>query len=265
MKVIIIIPSLIATLASASFTEMENLFSKIIANATGGPNDRAFAPNAFGLSLAEGVASNYGCWCHSLNEHTGKGKSRPVDDLDALCKRLADGYDCAAIDAEERGDSECEAWDVHYSDEEGNAIECSKMRTQKEVDDLGLNQVQVEGLGFLIVSTCKKQACEIELDFVQKVAKLYKEDYARNPIYEHSSASFSDDAECVTKPCTGDHCNDRETKCCGPVPGRRTYKNLSDIGEERKCCFDKTVWLDNGLGQHECCPDGSVAGTGTCP
>merc|ERR1712131_420942 len=33
----------------------------------------------------------YGCWCYFYNRH-GKGKSQPVDDVDAFCKILHQGY-----------------------------------------------------------------------------------------------------------------------------------------------------------------------------
>jgi len=257
----VIIPSLTFTLASASFTEMENLFSKIINNATG-PNDRAFAENQFSLSLAQ--ASDYGCWCHSLTVHTGKGKSKPLDELDALCKRLSDGYDCAAIDGEARNE-ECNAWEEDYSDENGDAIECGKMLTEKEKIENNISDAIISVLDLQIVSECKKQACTIEKDFVNKVAKLFLEDEnARNADFEHGAAGFDSDQQCPSKQCDeqkGHNCNGVK-QCCGPVPGRRTYKDLSDAGEPRQCCGETTVFLDNGL--NECCNDGTVGAVGTC-
>jgi hypothetical protein len=253
----VIIPTLIVT-ASASLTEMENLFSKIISNATG-PNDRAFADNQFSLSLSQ--ASSYGCWCHDLAVHTGKGKSKPIDELDSLCKRLSDGYDCAAIDAEARNET-CAAWEENYTNEDGDAIDCGSMQTQKDVDALGLSDLIIQSLGINVVSECKKQACQIEQDFVNKVAKLFLHNPdARNANLAHDSDNFDSETECPSKKCEGEHC-DGVKQCCGSVPGRRTYKDKSDEGDKRKCC-GQTVYLDTVM---ECCADGeTTAAFGTCP
>jgi len=253
----VIIPSLIVS-ASASFTEMENLFSKIISNATG-PNDRAFADNQFSLSLAQ--ASNYGCWCHDLAVHTGKGKSKPLDKLDALCKRLSDGYDCAAMDAEAEGET-CAAWEENYTNEDGDAIECGTLQTQEDVLALGFTQDQIQFLGINIVSKCTVQACKIEQDFVNKVAKLFLEEPdSSNADYAHDSVNFDSEAQCESKKCETQHC-DGVKQCCGSVPGRRTYKDKSDEGNLRECCGE-TVYLSTVM---ECCADGeTTAAFGTCP
>lgn len=252
----VVIPSLIVT-ASASFTEMENLFSRLMSNVTG-PNNRAFAPNDYGLSLP---AENYGCWCHDLKVHTGKGKSRPVDELDALCKRLSDGYDCAAMDAEAKGET-CHAWEQSYSDDEGNAIPCSEMFTQEDFDAAGFTEIQLQLLKFTptITNECTIQACFIEDDFIKKLAKLYTENpEPKNPSYDHDSAVI--DTMCPTEQCVG-KC-EGEKQCCGSVPGRHIYKSESASGIPRTCCGE-TVVLEGGM--MECCEDGETAApVGTCP
>ena len=56
--------------------------------------------------------NQYGCWCYFEEDH-GKGKSQPVNEVDAFCKTLHQGYDCAMIDADEAGKS-CTPWEVSY-------------------------------------------------------------------------------------------------------------------------------------------------------
>jgi len=250
----VIIPSLIVT-ASASFTEMENLFSKIISNATG-PIDRAFADNQFSLSLAS--ASSYGCWCHNLEVHTGKGKSKPLDALDALCKRLSEGYDCASMDAEDEGET-CNAWEENYTNEDGDAIECSRLQTAEDLAALNFSQAQIDAIGIKVASKCTVQACKIEQDFVNKVAKLFLDNpEANNPAFKHDSADFDAEAQCESKKC--ENC-DGKKQCCGSVPGRRTYKDKSDDGTNRYCCGE-TVYLESFM---ECCADGvTTASIGAC-
>ena len=41
------------------------------------------------------------------------GRSKPVDALDAACKQLHDGYECAEIDSEANGEL-CTSWDLNY-------------------------------------------------------------------------------------------------------------------------------------------------------
>merc|ERR1712151_1335825 len=155
---------------------------------------------------------------------------------------------------------DCFAWEETYS-KDGRAIECSQLKTQEEIDNLGLAQEVVDALGFDVVSKCKKQACLIESDFINEVADLFLESPdARNPEFDHNSDSFNSEAECITKKCEGDHCDNREKQCCGTVPGRRTYKTSSDKGESRECCGE-TVYLSTMM---QCCADETVAAFGAC-
>jgi len=247
------------TMTYSSFTEMENSFAEIMKNKTAS-FDRAFPANQFALSL---VAENYGCWCHSLKEHTGKGKSQPLDSLDALCKNLSEGYDCASIDAEAEG-LVCNAWEEDYSDADGNSVGCGTLKVAADV--VGIPESIIAQLGFNVVSNCKKQACLIEQNFVNSVAALFLEypDIAV-PEYKHESTNFDSEASCVTKQCEGAFC-EGEKQCCGSIPSRRTYKPKSESGVDRVCCGE-TLFLDSGI--NECCTgaDGveSAAPIGQCP
>jgi len=247
------------TMTYSSFTEMENSFAEIMKNKTAS-FDRAFPVNQFALSL---VAENYGCWCHSLKEHTGKGKSKPLDSLDALCKNLSEGYDCASIDAEAEGLT-CNAWEEDYSDADGNSVGCGTLKVAADV--VGIPESIIAQLGINVVSNCKKQACLIEQNFVNNVAALFLEDPDTvEPEYKHESADFDSEASCVTKQCEGAFC-EGEKQCCGSIPLRRTYKQKSESGVDRVCCGE-TLFLDSGI--NECCVSAtgveSAAAIGQCP
>merc|ERR1712099_190569 len=57
---------------------------------------------------------NYGCWCFFDDDH-GQGKGAPIDSVDAMCKNLHMGYDCAMMDyAEATGNDDCVPWEVAY-------------------------------------------------------------------------------------------------------------------------------------------------------
>merc|ERR1712187_805266 len=140
--------------------------------------------------------------------------------------------------------------------EDGDAIECSQLQTQEDIDDLGFTAAQLQALDIKVDSKCKVQACKIEQDFVKKVAKLFLEDQqakppvqTTNPSYKHDSDDFDSEAACPTKTCDG--CEGVK-QCCGSVPGRRTYKDKSDEGNERGCCGE-TVFMTI---HSQCCSDG---------
>merc|ERR1712048_653375 len=92
--------------AFAGLAKMEETF-QALANKTG--NMRALS-DLMGNNFQR--FNRYGCWCYFEEAH-GKGKSQPVNEIDAFCKLLHEGYDCAIMDAEEAG-SECAPWEVDY-------------------------------------------------------------------------------------------------------------------------------------------------------
>merc|ERR1712226_1157003 len=71
---------------------------------------RAFSGN---IATAVAQLDEYGCWCY-FYDNVGRGKGTPVDEIDGFCKTLADGYQCAMIDAELEGES-CVPWEVDYN------------------------------------------------------------------------------------------------------------------------------------------------------
>jgi len=253
----LIISSLIP-ISFASFAEMDQLFQSILKNKT--ISNRAFGENQFALSLEP--VQNYGCWCYSLKEHTNKGKSKPQDELDALCKKLAEGYECARIDAENEG-LECSAWEEEYVGADGRRQQCSELKTEEDV--AGIPPEFLANLGISVVSKCKKQACLIEQNFVEEVADLFLDEF-QSPIDPRQESlkheNFDIEATCISKDCVGSFCSN-DKQCCGEVPNRRTYKPVSESGEDRKCCGN-VVYLN---AMHQCCEsdgDLEVVPIGTC-
>ena len=53
----------------------------------------------------------YGCWCY-FNDAVGQGKSKPVDQVDELCRMLQFGYECVTVD---NGD-DCNPHTEFYND-----------------------------------------------------------------------------------------------------------------------------------------------------
>merc|ERR1712071_434045 len=58
----------------------------------------------------------YGCWCLfddiQINQ-AGRGRGPPVDRWDDNCRSLQQGYECALMDADARGEP-CVPWEQDY-------------------------------------------------------------------------------------------------------------------------------------------------------
>jgi len=59
---------------------------------------------AFNQQISQSVENlnEYGCWCY-FYDNVGRGKGNPVDEIDAMCKVLGEGYECAMRDSEDEG------------------------------------------------------------------------------------------------------------------------------------------------------------------
>merc|ERR1711981_943845 len=58
--------------------------------------------------------NEYACWCYFEEDH-GRGHGKPVNGVDYLCKKLADGYDCCMLDVIAlTGNDTCVPWDTFF-------------------------------------------------------------------------------------------------------------------------------------------------------
>jgi len=206
-------------LASASMVEM----SKNFAAALNGTTTRSL-----GGHLLEEYFFAYGCWCTFNDDHTfdgnRHGRGAPLDAWDANCRRLKEGYECAMIDAELRGE-ECVSWEVTYptlgSGTATNIIEsvCATVNSGNQ---------------------CAIDVCIVETHFVNAIAEFIIPGQPAglasldnvNADYVHDSINFDFDAQCPAK--TGMPSN--EKACCGTHPERAPYKTMN-----RQCCPDGTL------------------------
>ena len=119
----------------------------------------------------------YGCWCYFGDKH-GAGKSQPVNELDAHCKQLHEGYECAIID--DAGNN-CEPWTVTYT------------AVNYLLDDASvLSQCEaVNGAG-----TCAAHACSVESRFLRDVSFWSIFNFLDLPSYSHNQGSFNTTQSC---------------------------------------------------------------------
>ena len=89
---------------------------------------------------------HYGCWCY-FEENFVKGKGKPQDPIDELCKILHDGYECAIMDGRQSdGAYECEEpWTSDYSTSTASASDLPADCRSRNQDPCAAHTCIVEG------------------------------------------------------------------------------------------------------------------------
>lgn len=179
----------------------------------------------FNGNLGEAVKSmnQMGCWCYFGEDH-GKGKGPPLDELDEICKTLADGYDCAMIDYitdQENGVrratnyDECIPWEVEYKSALGGHLNQLVDQCYKINKDL-----------------CAARACIVEGHFVSTLTFYFISGGAVKLENKHANG-FDPKEMCLGKVGNGES----EKSCCGEYPKRFPFKTMEG---ERGCCGTRT-------------------------
>merc|ERR1711981_524711 len=191
--------------------------------------DRAFGPTT--LAMFNQV-DGYGCWCN-FNEDYVLSKGPVQDPIDALCKRLVNGYHCGIHDGAVSGEP-CQTNSEPYS-----------------VFNFILNAQTVEQFcttnPFNAGDDCKETACIVEGAFALELfAGMFGGNLTPDPNLKHSGI-FDPAVECVSAGGQGASQKD----CCGAYPDRYPFKHFSN---SRACCGQVTYAVAN----LQCCGDNSL-------
>jgi len=191
----------------------------------------------------------YGCWCLPDNDHKlfTVGYGKPVDNVDASCKRQSQCYDCAQID---HGDRVCDAntqsykFKLHYDPADPN----NHMKKSIECLDEPSNKPGSKG-------SCKRSICECDKKLSEDLREHFSEWYEG---HHQEQGTFDSATQCVIEGCHNGNCGGNEIQCCGNLGSgiRMPYKTDG----RRKCCGDKTY--DSTF--QECCEGNQLAAIGTC-
>jgi len=190
--------------------------------------------------------NNYGCWCY-FDDQVGNGKGEPMDLIDAECRNLHRGYECAIADFGET----CVPWEVTYFPVSGTSF-------------IG----QHGGVGPACVHTntvvtsfgdCAAAACAIETEFIDEYTSITQNYNPQFSTYSHTSTgqgNFNPKRNCVTNEKGTPDKGERD--CCGTFPHRYPFKTYDGASA---CCqgsiFKKAT--------HKCCLSGRVIlGTQKC-
>jgi len=213
----------------------DDVHRMIIANDLGlGDSDGVLLDKA--LTQADmGLISDYGCWCFFETSH-GKGRGRPIDDIDAMCKTLHDGYECIMDDAQNEGIDNCIPWEITYNSAFGGGLPggMSQETLITECDNVNGGP-----------DTCASRTCKVEGWFVQQYFLWSLSGGQIDESNRHDNG-FDQSVECPIS--TG---LKSEKACCGFYPIRFPFKTYDG---SRDCCQMKTF----NTNLYQCCDDGRV-------
>merc|ERR1712226_550417 len=217
--------SLFAISTNANYASMQAHLQKLYNDTARTQGNRNVAA-MMGPSLT--VINGYGCWCYFDDDSYGKGKGKPVAEVDAYCKTLMEGYECARLDSEEENaDEPCIPWEVDYATgAQGNLDAIVSDCALRNVDD-----------------NCAIRACIVEGWFVNNIFQAFFGGFAIDTSLQHDNG-FSVKDQCPTN-----QGMKSEKSCCGVYPYRHSYKTY---GGGRACCGSKTYDVSIST----CCADG---------
>lgn len=156
----------------------------------------------------------YGCWCNFDNfefSRSAPGRGAPVDQWDAICRKLQLAYKCAIMD---HGQS-CAPWAREYP-----IIGADK--TEEEVKSA------CEAL--FPADQCATDACVIENQFLNEVSALSDSGMTQVDEFKHANG-FNQETSCIATPAAS-----TGNECCGAFPSRFPFNpNM------RKCCADGSI------------------------
>ena len=185
----------------------------------------------------------YGCWClpdatHDLHA-TGMGK--PVDSIDAACKRQYQCYECAGMDHPGR---DCDESNTQYNYELTYDSDDPDNNMKKGI--VCLDDPTNEKL------SCRRSICECD----KKLAEDLREHFSVWTVDHHMEQGTFDRSVCKDSRGTGGNGGHTERECCGSYPDRFPYS----AGAGRSCCGQVTY----NPNLHCCDDNNSVQSLGSC-
>lgn len=178
-----------------------------------------------GMSPADtkDLLKGYGCYCYVQDQNAvGPAFSyngEPLDELDALCKKLYRAQKCIDLDATAGNwNKNCDIMDSFKIYEDGNGgLTCEEPQGQDNTDR----------------ADCKLHMCYLELDFTGKIADLFNSGWDYQESMKGWSASDYQ-ANCVKQPSnTG---SNTELSCCGEGLERKTFNTMVN-----QCCNEEVT------------------------
>merc|ERR1712226_236499 len=186
------------------------------------------------LTTSINNVNKYGCWCY-FDDDVGNGKGEPMDLVDAECRNLHRGYECAVADI-----AGCTPWTVTYFPVSGTAF----------ITDHGSIAAACTHTNLVLTNfgPCAAAACAIETEFINEYTAITQNYNPQFTAFSHSGVgSFNANRNCVT---AGNGIRDKgERQCCGTFPHRYPFKVYQGLASQQACC-DGSVFVQS---THKCC------------
>lgn len=185
----------------------------------------------------------YGCWCFQMGDYPLRlGNGAPVDNVDKVCKRQKECYQCAKKDHAHTIASGCIPEETGY-------------RFAAFYDKAtGLPNVRCVNTP----GTCKRSICECDRAFAERLPEASQGDDGWTGAHHAHYGGFDSRSNCLARvhtPGKGDH----KVECCGEFPDRYPYRFAKD-GTGKQCCKGKLFNQDT----HSCCSDDVIRSNGSC-
>lgn len=182
----------------------------------------------------------YGCWCFQMgNFPLRMGNGSPVDNVDKICKRHKECYQCGKRDS----GSECLPEETGY-------------RFSATFDSVtgrpNVECINREG-------TCRRNICECDKAFAERLPQAAKSDDGWTGAHHAHYGGFDSRGACLARINPGPGQGGYQLQCCGAYPDRFPYRFAKD-GSGKQCCGDRV--FDSMT--HSCCPDQVVRLNGNC-
>lgn len=181
----------------------------------------------------------YGCWCFQMGNYPLRlGNGSPVDDVDKICKRHKECYQCAKRDS---SDGDCLPEETGY-------------KFKASFDSVTTTPI-VECVNR--VGSCQRSICECDRAFAARLPMASGGDNGWTGAHHAHYGGFDSRSGCLARihPPGGSH----EVQCCGEFPDRFPYRFAKD-GSGKQCCGGNVIFSTE---THSCCDD-VVRTNGSC-
>jgi len=182
----------------------------------------------------------YGCWCFQMGDFPLRlGNGSPVDNVDKICKRHKECYQCAKKDA---GTGDCLPEETGY-------------RFAASFDGVtGATVVQClnpEG-------SCRRNICECDKAFASRLPQAAESSDGWNGAHHAHYGGFDSRSSCLARIHTPG--SEHKVECCGEYPDRFPYRFAKD-NSGKQCCGATSIFSQE---THDCCDDDVVRTNGSC-
>ena len=208
-----IISSFLASAIYAGNAEIKEALGRIAQNGT--------SSRSLGGTVSD--VGGYGCWCYIDSTH-GKGRGKPLDELDAECKTLHHNYECLIMESELGGAEACnvDPWEVAYL----RSVEV--YAAMFNLDEIAVQSAcETANAG----DVCAVNVCKVEMSFSIRIA-AHDTVGNTNPDYVHDNGfNPLTDETCPIKSGTPS-----ERACCGSSTYNANVLTCCDDGKAKMNC-----------------------------